>query len=221
MESFITGMACALKILPHLHNDSLVFVHDFYARLDHYSHILQYYTEVSRILAYQNSDPFQGPIDEPQGVVVLRRRPDFTLPPSTEQIDSYYDKMAWRELYAKHSTSILGRLMYKVRLLFDWGQWKRAYNPEQLTSFVVNDLVWLAAICGMVTFVYRNVELLRGNRGSVTKATRKRERSQSLSRSSDRTTPSHSNGQVKYMETEGMKAANARRKRASATALKV
>jgi hypothetical protein len=43
-------VACALRILPHLHADSVVFFHDWFLRPDHYTAVLAHYEEVSRIV---------------------------------------------------------------------------------------------------------------------------------------------------------------------------
>ncbi|KAI0560411.1 hypothetical protein FGB62_113g14 [Gracilaria domingensis] len=216
------GLACALRVLPYLHDNSLVFIHDFYTRLDHYSQVLQYYIEVARILAQSNNDPTQGPIDEPQGLIVLRRKPDLVLPLSTSDIDATYERIDWRSPFPDPITSVFRRTAYTTALFFDWGRWKRAYNPSHLLSFVVHDLLVLAAVYGIVSFVVQNYRMYRRDNSTALKASKRlRDRSPHSGSPETLSTTSRPNSNIKFMETEGMKAANARRKRASAVALKV
>eukprot|EP00178_Gracilaria_changii_P016279 TRINITY_DN461_c0_g1_i3.p1 TRINITY_DN461_c0_g1~~TRINITY_DN461_c0_g1_i3.p1 ORF type:complete len:441 (-),score=61.58 TRINITY_DN461_c0_g1_i3:3940-5262(-) len=215
-------LACALKILPYLSDESVVFIHDFYTRVDHYSQVLQFYIEVARVLAYRNDDPTQGPIDEPQGLIVLRRKPDLILPLSTADIDAMYERIDWRSPYPQPLTSLFRRLVYNIVLFFDWSQWQRAYNPSHLLTLVAHDLLILAAIYGIASFALQNYRTHRKGSRSVLKATKRpRDRSPNSNRSGLGLEAARPNQNIKFMETESMKAANARRKRASAVALKV
>ncbi|CAN8076075.1 unnamed protein product [Agarophyton chilense] len=215
-------LACALKILPYLHDNSLVFIHDFYTQLDQYSPVLNFYIEVARVLAYRNDDPTRGPIDEPQGLIILRRKPGQVLPLSTEDIDALYDRIDWRSPYPEPFTSLFRRTVYLIALLCDWGQWEPAYNPSHLLSFVVHDLLVLATLYGIGSFLLQNYRIRQsGSNVAVKASSRTRDRSPNSNGSEIVPVPTRPNASIKFMETEGMKVANARRKRASAVALKV
>lgn len=85
-------VACALRILPQLHPSSLIFFHDFFLRPAHYSVILQYYDEVSRVMAHVIPD---GYTDEPMGLVVLRPKFDYVVADAPDipiaRINAIYD----------------------------------------------------------------------------------------------------------------------------------
>lgn len=68
-------VACALRILPHLHDNSLVFFHDFFLRPVHYAHVLPYYEEIARVVAHA---PVTGYTDDPVGLLVLRPKKGFS-----------------------------------------------------------------------------------------------------------------------------------------------
>jgi len=89
---FIDGRAraaCALRILGYLRPSSLVFIHDFFGRIDLYRGVLQYYDEVARIIAYEHR---AGP-EKPKGIVALKRKDivtDDLVPLSEDEIHSVY-----------------------------------------------------------------------------------------------------------------------------------
>lgn len=62
-------VACALRILPQLSKNSLVFFHDYFLRPEHYSNVLTYYDEVARVVAH---GPVTGYTDDPMGLLVLK-----------------------------------------------------------------------------------------------------------------------------------------------------
>lgn len=159
-----SGVACALKILPFLRDDSVVFIHDFYARTQLYSGLLPYYVEVGRVLAYRNSDASQGPIDEPQGLLVLRRKPSVRYPLSEEEIHAAYQGFDWREPFGPPLTSPLAYVRYYIGMATDFGRWKRARNPDSLVELVRHDLIRMAMLYAMAMFLVRNWAALLGRR---------------------------------------------------------
>lgn len=91
-------VACALRILPQLHEHSIVFFHDWFMRPSHYAHVLACYEEVARVVAH---GPVVGYSDEPMGMVVLRpkdgcagsgHRADFSVEKVNEIYDAYVEK---------------------------------------------------------------------------------------------------------------------------------
>jgi hypothetical protein len=65
-------VACAFRILPQLQKQSILFMHDFFLRPDHYSRVLEVYTEVARVVAH-------GPVvadnsGTPFGLLALRQK---------------------------------------------------------------------------------------------------------------------------------------------------
>lgn len=74
---FINGrarVACALRILPQLHQSSLVFFHDFFLRPAHYASVLTFYDEVARVVAHAH---VSGYTDDPMGLLVLRPKKEY------------------------------------------------------------------------------------------------------------------------------------------------
>lgn len=143
-------MACALKVLPYLHDDSVVFVHDFYARTSHYAGLLSYYDEVGRVLATRNTDPQLGPIDEPQGLVVLRRRTNLTrthLSPS--EINDKYDAVDWRIPFGQPLDTLWAWLQ-ELMTWTDLSRWKRARHEVALAAMARQDLTWTFVVIALV-----------------------------------------------------------------------
>jgi len=66
-------VATALRLLPYLSPSSIVFIHDWGTRSHLYAPVLRYYTPVARVAAVASVDPAAGPVDEPQGLLALRR----------------------------------------------------------------------------------------------------------------------------------------------------
>lgn len=160
---FIDGrarMACALKVLPHLKHDSLVFIHDFFTRTAHYAGVMDYYVEVARVLAFRNTDPWLGPVDEPQGLVVLRPRANLTLPLSDAQINAAYERIDWRYPFPPPLTSLGAILNYYLIRPLDTATWARARSPDHLIRLVRSDLLSLALLYGVTRFLMRNRHLL-------------------------------------------------------------
>lgn len=229
------GMACALKVLPHLHPDSLVFIHDFYSRLEHYKGVLEYYVEVARVLAYRNGDPTQGPIDEPQGLIVLRRNASANFPVSEEEIHVKYAAVDWRYPFADPLVSPLAYFKYYTGFLRDLGMWSRPRNVDMLVRLVRLDILRMVVLYGVLLLVGRywkggvwagpaTERAKRGGErpskaGSVPGGTRRGERrggigrSQSAARAIDMESGrAKGKSEPRFVETEAMKAANARRK---------
>lgn len=147
-------VGCALRVLPYLEEDGVVFLHDFYARVDLYKEVLKYYVEVARVLAYRNLDVEMGPIDEPQGLVVLRKREGIQVV-REEEIRRVYEGDWWRKGFGKPVVGIGGWARY-VWGLREMKRWSRARNVKMLMRNVRRDLVRLALVYGIVMFLVRN-----------------------------------------------------------------
>lgn len=206
------GLACALKILPYLKPDSLVFIHDFYSRSKHYSAMLRYYIEVARVLAWRNQDATQGPIDEPQGLVVLRRADNVTgemAHLNASAIDMIYESIQWHEPFGPPLTSMHGYVTYIVSFA-DFGKWSRARSPRALVYFVRKDMmrvVMLYIIAALVVTAYRRFV-------APSPKAKQEELASSMAINTGMTSAARTN-EPRFIETEAMKAASARRKRAS------
>lgn len=173
---------------------------------------MQYYTEVSRVLAHRNRNPIQGPIDEPQGLIVLRRKPHIAAPISRQQIDSLYKSIDWRKPFHSPLTHLGSRIMYNIGLFFDWGRWKYAHSPQELLTFVRYDWLVIAVLYGISSF------LLRNYRTFATKPDRKH-RDPPIATQESKLSAAQPATNIRYVETEGMKPSNSRRKLAGATVL--
>lgn len=222
---FIDGrarMACALKVLSRLKVDSLVFVHDFYARTPHYGGVLEHYEEVARVLATRNVHPDMGPVDEPQGLIVLRPKPaSVGLVLSVDQIDAKYSSIDWRFPFAPPLLSVGAYWNYYVVMAFDLSKWKRIRSVEGLLRKVWHDMfvvsVIYAAFC-VLSFRVRRLRAARKKGAGAGKREGKMlprmgawARSASapgigFARSDD------DESQPRFYETEAMKMARARRK---------
>lgn len=160
-------MACALRVLPYLKEDGVVFLHDFYARVDLYKEVLKYYVEVARVLAYRNLDTEMGPVDEPQGLVVLRKKEGVGVVGEAE-VHKLYEGNWWRKGFGEPVSGIGGwaRYMWGMR---EMKRWSRVRNVEMLVANVRRDLVRLALVYGVIMFLMRNwgmvVDRQKGGRG--------------------------------------------------------
>lgn len=217
---FIDGrarLACALKILPFLSNDSLVFIHDFYVRTAQYSPVLAYYTEVARVLATRNQDAALGPIDQPQGLLVLRKKPEINFSLSPDDIDSIYEHIPWRGDFGPPLTSFNAYLRYLVSF-GNLSKWKRARSPAKLVSLVRSDLRRIVCLYLVLMFIF---SLLRRSKSPAlsTRSTFSTPSSGPASSSGTSfvapVTDSRPRRQPRYVETDAMRAASARRNRNS------
>ena len=204
-------------------------MHDFFSRIPHYSVVLRYYVEVSRVLARPNDDATQGPLYEPQGLIVLRRSPNFTRALTTEEIDAIYETIPWRYPHPDPLTSFWAYVKYYAQVA-DFGTWKRVRNGSDLTELVRRDVLKLAAIHAIVMLILTIWPMVPGRKKRAKKSptgsgglstskstssagTKRSAKSSATNSSSSRSTTNVS--EVRYVETEGMRAAKARRKRAS------
>lgn len=222
----MAGLACALKVLPYLKPDSVVFIHDFYSRTKHYSTVLQYYVEVARVLAFRNRDESQGPIDEPQGLIVLRRAPNITIPLTAAQIDHIYDSIDWRFPFQTPLVSFRAYVTYWLSGV-DTGRWKRARTPDSLVRLVYSDvfrIFWLYVIFSFVISggflsAYRAFLVAIDCKSSFADffpiSTLQRRRKSDARFFNELPRGRKLQVEAKFVETEGMKIAHARRKRSS------
>lgn len=200
-------------MLPHLRDDSVVFVHDFYARVPHYAPLLRYYREVARVLAARNARADDGPLDEPQGLLVLRRRPGLRLPLPAAEIHAAYAGRAWREPFPAPPRGLAARAAYYPALAADWGRWRRARTVDDLVECVRHDLLALALVYALVMFAVRNWPTLVAARARAPPALQApphpppRDRDDPDPRPARRGKP-----EPRFVETEAMKTAQARRK---------
>lgn len=151
---FVDGrarMACALKSLQYMTNDSVLFIHDFYTRNSQYGGVLQYFNEVGRVLAYPNTNRALGPIDEPQGLVVLRRKPSAPDALTPEEINAKYDSVDWRYPYPRPLNSVVGLWQFYFVNSVKPSLWRRARNPEALVGLVRLDMIRI----GLLYFALR------------------------------------------------------------------
>lgn len=98
-------VACALRILPQLHERSVVFFHDWFVRPAHYARVLVCYEEVARVVAH---GPVVGYSDEPMGMVVLRPKKGCTgsgerAEVSVEKVNEIYDAYVEKEPSEAHA----------------------------------------------------------------------------------------------------------------------
>lgn len=129
-----------MKVLPYLKRDSLVFIHDFFSRVPHYSPLLKYYDEVGRVLAYRNFDLSLGPIDEPQGLIVLRKSEQaINISLTADEIDRIYESTDWHYPFGPPLTSLYGYYQYLLTFL-TLSKWKRARSASTLSQLVKKDM---------------------------------------------------------------------------------
>jgi len=142
-------MACALKILPYLKPTSVVFVHDFYTRTHLYGGIMEYYDEIARVLASPNYDPRFGPLEEPQGLVVLKRKTQVTdrsLPIRPSRINAMYDGINYRGDDPSPPLTGTDRAIFKIIGYVDLRNWKRIRTQSQLRDTVHEDVGYIIAL---------------------------------------------------------------------------
>lgn len=183
-----------------------MFIHDFYARTKQYGAVLRYYVEVARVLAVRNHDASQGPIDEPQGLIILRRADNLTANNSVlkpHEIDAIYKSINWREPFGPPLTNLHGYISYAMSTL-DFGTWSRARSPRALVRLVRNDIlraIAVYAIISIVIFAYRRC---------MTPLVKEKDETINRRNATNSSEP-------RFIETEAMKAASARRKKVSAS----
>lgn len=139
-------MACALRALEFIKDDGVVMMHDFYTRTMQYGGVLEYYDEVARVLAYDNKDSHYGPVGEPQGLVVLRRKPGAPKRLSASEIQAKYDAVDWRFPYGPPLTTLSGLFDFLILSSVDISRWKKPRNPETLVWFVFLDMCRLLCV---------------------------------------------------------------------------
>lgn len=190
-----------------------MFIHDFYSRIQHYSPVLRYYTEVARVLARPNDDVTQGPLYEPQGVIVLRRRDNFTKPLQVEEIDDIYESINWRYPFVEPLTSISAYIKYYL-IFTNISTWKRARSPKDLVKLVKKDLKKVI-IAYVILLILVHLWSKRSAREMSKKDMAKKSKIVTNS-AAPYVLPKDTTGEIRFIETEGMRVAKARRKRASA-----
>ena len=223
-------------MLPFLKDDGLVFIHDFYARLDHYSGVLPYYKEVARVLAISNTDESLGPLEEPQGLIVLRRSPNASYPVPPSEIDKLYEGINWRYPFGPPLTSLRGYLALGMRKISDCGCYPRAHSPAHMVVLVRKDLLHGAMLYAVVMLLLRQWERLKSKRKNTTGSVSatgdstgiqqdRAEQGRNVSKQRQATNgvnvsvsiqpgdSANARPEPRFVETEGMRVAKARRKR--------
>eukprot|EP00177_Eucheuma_denticulatum_P005306 GFKZ01009649.1.p1 GENE.GFKZ01009649.1~~GFKZ01009649.1.p1 ORF type:complete len:551 (-),score=58.77 GFKZ01009649.1:1084-2736(-) len=144
-------VACALRILPHLHDRSLVFFHDFFLRPVHYAHVLPYYEEIARIVAHA---PVTGYTDDPVGLLVLRPRKGFTgssslADISEARIHAIYDTYEEKEPTAGNTgfeLAVAAGLQRTDEGGFDYYKLADELNRKTSKARLVLDILMLAVV---------------------------------------------------------------------------
>eukprot|EP00187_Rhodella_violacea_P002394 CAMPEP_0174910860 /NCGR_PEP_ID=MMETSP0167-20121228/74331_1 /TAXON_ID=38298 /ORGANISM="Rhodella maculata, Strain CCMP736" /LENGTH=372 /DNA_ID=CAMNT_0016155241 /DNA_START=10 /DNA_END=1124 /DNA_ORIENTATION=- len=145
-------LAAALKVLPYLKPSSLVFLHDFYTRTHLYAAVLEYYEEVARVLAHPNLDKTMGPLEEPQGLIVLRRRASVTddlLPLSDALINSKYDAIDYRD-GENPPIDLPSSLRFFIMGHISPYHWKRYRTPSALLDLVHADILRILSLAALL-----------------------------------------------------------------------
>lgn len=141
-------VACALRILPQLKEDSLVFFHDFFLRPQHYAAVLPFFHEVARVVA---TGPVTGYTDEPMGMVVLRPRKQYvqgsTVPESRiEAIYSSYEEETPSAATTGVDIAYGHGLMRTGEGAFPYYEMARKFSKETARDRVILDLIALPFI---------------------------------------------------------------------------
>ncbi len=158
-------MACAFKALSRLNADSLVFIHDFYARTSHYGGVMEYYIEVARVLATKNKFPDMGPIEEPQGLIVLRPKPEAVgLAFSDKEINKKYDAIDWGAPFAPPLASLSAYFNYYVLMSFDLSKWPRIRSVDGLLRSVWRDMFVVSVIYAAFCVLSFRIRRIKGRR---------------------------------------------------------
>jgi len=148
---FINGrarMACAIKVLPYLRPNSIVFIHDFFSRPDLYAAVFTYYDEVSRIMS------FAAPVPKhvPQGLIALRMKASVTpdiLPVPDEEIESLYNEYNSLSEAKKFSRAEQFRLIgSSLDSSFDLRSWKDMKKLGLAAVRLAIDLATLGVLVG-------------------------------------------------------------------------
>lgn len=138
-------MACALRALEFLKDDGVLILHDFYTRTKQYGGVLEYYDEVARVLAYDNQDERYGPIGEPQGIVVLRKKHGVKKVGEKEILKKYAE-VDWRYPFDQPLTTMRGVYDFFIGRTIDTSRWKRPRNAETMVDLVCWDVVKILAM---------------------------------------------------------------------------
>lgn len=175
-------VACALRILPMLTTNSLVFFHDYFARPQHYAAILPYYEEIARVVAH---GPVSGYSDDPMGLVVFRPHAHFTAngtgDVSVKRINAIYDVFVERPP-SDRTTGLDVAVHYGLQptegAAYPYARLTRQLSKQTTRARLLIDLAALPFVIGtyallhfLFTSVFRDaMALSRASRG--TRATR-------------------------------------------------
>lgn len=143
-------VACALRILPQLHAQSIVFFHDYFLRPKHYSYVLAFFDEVARIVAH---GPVTGFTDEPMGLLVLKPKPQYVEDGlsdiSVARVNAIYDTfhdIAPTEKSASLETAFQSSLLSTGEGEFPYYDMKRKLTRETTRARLLLDLVMIPFI---------------------------------------------------------------------------
>lgn len=156
-------------------------------------------------------------------------------PVTPAQIHQAYAGGRWREPFGAPIQGLTGHVRYYAGLVGDWGRWKRARNPEDLVELVRHDILRLALAYAIVMFAVRNwrafVDTRAAERAGGSRAAAGEVSGRLLDRgveavggqararedASQRVVEKRKKSEPRYVETEAMKTAQARRKMRSKT----
>jgi len=157
-------VACALRVLAYLKEDSVVFLHDFYSRIPQYGVVLKYYEEVARIKAFRNTLPHDGPIDMPQGLIVLRPKSSAVgMNLSDEVIHSIYKSIPWRYPFHAPLHTVFDQLHFRgIEPATDLSKWRRFRSVNAALHIVYKDVAFMCLVyLAAWLYIYRYTALLR------------------------------------------------------------
>lgn len=144
-------VATALRVLPYLTPSSVVFVHDWGTRSHLYAPILRYYTPVARVAAVAGGDRSAGPVDEPQGLLVLRRSSYVTdaelpLPEAALHAPYHRDGVDYRDGALPPAVTLPERAWAAAVATACPAHWPLARSPASLVALVWSDVLRLGVL---------------------------------------------------------------------------
>lgn len=170
-------VATALRVLPYLTPSSVVFVHDWGTRSHLYAPILRYYTPVARVAALAGGDRFAGPVDEPQGLLVLRRSPhvsdaELPLPEAALHAPYHRDGVDYRDGALPPAVTLSERAWVAAVTTACPAHWPLARSASSLVALVWGDVLRLGVMALLAAAVRSAVRRGRagGSGGGTTPA---------------------------------------------------
>lgn len=163
-------VATAMRVLPYLTPSSVVFVHDWGTRSHLYAPILRYYTPVARVAAVAGADRSVGPVDEPQGLLVLRRSPhvsdaELPLPEAALHAPYHRDGVDFRDGALPPAVTLPERVWAAAVATACPAHWPLARGASSLVALVWGDVLRLG-VAAVVAAAVRSA-VRRGQPGAA------------------------------------------------------